>query len=181
MKDYILKYRPFLLFLLQFFASYILLILVYQLYLNQFSIARFEVDGITQLVAAQSQQVLQSLGYTVTSINSDVEPSVIIVVDGFPLVKIIEGCNAVSVMILFASFVVAFNRGFWRTFIFILSGSIGIYVLNVLRISLLTVGLLRFPEFKEVLHDIVFPIFIYGVVFFLWILWIKKFSVYGKK
>ena len=41
-----------------------------------------------------------------------------------------------------------------------------IYVLNLFRIALLTLGLYFYPEHKALMHDILFPIFIYGVVFY---------------
>ena len=170
-----------MLFLLRFFVSYILLVVVYQLYLNQFDVSRFEVDGFTRLVAEQSKQLLLLFGYTVGLVNSDVEPSVIVLVGQVPFVRIVEGCNAISIMILFAAFVVAFNRGFLRTTLFILAGVIFIHILNIFRIPLLIIGLLRFPEYRVVLHDIVFPVIIYGGVFSLWIIWINRFSLYGKK
>jgi hypothetical protein len=36
--------------------------------------------------------------------------------------------------------------------------------------------LLHYPSSRDFLHDIVFPLFIYGVVFLLWIVWVFKFS-----
>lgn len=170
-----------MLFLLRFFVSYILLIVVYQIYLEQFSGLRFKVDGFTRLVAEQSKQLLLLFDYTVGLVNSDIEAFVIVLIDQVPFVRIVEGCNAISVMVLFAAFVVAFKRGFWKTTLFIVAGIVFIHVLNIFRISLLIIGLLRFPEYKVVLHDIVFPVIIYGGVFLLWMIWINRFSLYGKK
>ena len=97
------------------------------------------------------------------------------------LARIIEGCNAISVIILFASFIFAFSAKFKTTFLFILLGSALIFVLNILRIALLTIGLYYYPEYEEFLHNIVFPVVIYGVVFVLWIVWVIKFSSYAKR
>jgi hypothetical protein len=30
------------------------------------------------------------------------------------------------------------------------------------------------------LHGVLFPLFIYGVVFILWVIWVSKFSLYAK-
>ena len=58
MKDYIVQFKPFLVFLAKFLLSYFVLTLLYQSYLNQFDEKSFEVDGFTQIVANQSQKML---------------------------------------------------------------------------------------------------------------------------
>ena len=56
-----------------------------------------------------------------------------------------------------------------------------IFILNIFRIALLTAGLYKYPEYGAFLHDILFPLVIYGVVFVLWIVWVIKFSAYSKE
>jgi exosortase family protein XrtF len=96
------------------------------------------------------------------------------------IARIIEGCNGVSVIILFISFVIAFSGKIKATILYIMSGSLLIYILNLIRIALLCVLMYHFPEQEHVLHGVVFPLFIYGVVFMLWLIWIRKFSLYAK-
>jgi exosortase family protein XrtF len=84
-------------------------------------------------------------------------------------------------MILFAAFIVAFSSTFKRTSLFIVGGLLVIHVLNIIRIALLSLGFYYYPEHKAILHDIVFPLFIYGVVFLLWIIWVTKLSGNAKK
>jgi exosortase family protein XrtF len=64
---------------------------------------------------------------------------------------------------------------------FLLAGIFLIHILNVARIVILILGLLYIPEYEHVMHDVIFPLFIYGVVFVLWVIWINKFSLYAKK
>ena len=97
------------------------------------------------------------------------------------MARVIEGCNAVSVMILFAAFVFAFSTQWKKTLLFILFGIVLIHVLNVIRIALLSFALYYYPQYEEILHGTIFPLFIYGVVFVLWILWVTKFSGYVKR
>ena len=94
--------------------------------------------------------------------------------------KMIEGCNSVSVIILFVSFIVAFSGKLKPTLFYVLGGSIFIYALNVIRIGLLCSALYWLPQHKTILHDVVFPLFIYGIVFVLWVVWVNKFSLYAK-
>jgi hypothetical protein len=46
---------------------------------------------------------------------------------------------------------------------------------------LLVVLMYHFPDYKEFLHGVLFPLLIYGTVFLLWIIWVNKFSFYAKK
>ena len=111
----------------------------------------------------------------------DSESSIRIYINNVAIVRIVEGCNAMSVMILFAAFIVAFSGKFLQTSLYILFGIFLIHLLNVLRIALLTMGLIYFRAYEHLMHDIVFPLFIYGVVFSLWVIWVNKFSGYDKK
>ena len=95
--------------------------------------------------------------------------------------RIVEGCNGVSVMILFIAFIIAFSTTFKKTSLYILIGLLIIHLLNIVRIALLGLGFYYYPEHEELLHDILFPLFIYGVVFALWVLWVMKFSGNAKK
>ena len=89
------------------------------------------------------------------------------------LVRIIEGCNSVSVLILFISFIAAFHTDFKRTFLFAIAGSVLIYIFNLLRIVWLAIGIYHYPEYEELLHGTIFPAIIYGTVFLLWIIWVR--------
>jgi exosortase/archaeosortase family protein len=93
--------------------------------------------------------------------------------------RIIEGCNALSVIILFIAFIIAFSGKLKNTIVFILLGSILIHVLNVGRIALLSIALYHFPQYQHLLHGVVFPLIIYGVVFLLWVIWVNKFSYHA--
>ncbi|CAM4005312.1 exosortase family protein XrtF [Flavobacterium antarcticum] len=176
MKEYFLKYRPFLQFLGVFLASYLVLIVIYQSYLNQFDTQNFEVDGFTELVARQTKTVLNGFNYKVDLAPHVSDPSVVVRVESVGVVRIVEGCNAISVMILFVAFILAFSKGFLKTTGFILAGILIIHLLNILRIAFLTIGILKYPEYKHILHGVIFPLIIYGTVFLLWIIWVTKFA-----
>ncbi|MEL1239855.1 exosortase family protein XrtF [Flavobacterium flavipallidum] len=178
MKKYFILYRPFLVFLAKFFLTYLVLSLVYQGFLYRFS--QHSVDAITQFVAANTVQMLKFFGL---DFDNQVMPDASFVMLFYkqqPIARMIEGCNAISVIILFVSFVVAFSGKLKATLLFILGGSVLIYILNLVRIALLCLALYHFPEQQELLHTIIFPLFIYGVVFLLWVIWVNKFSLYAK-
>lgn len=168
-------------FLGKFFFTYLLLILIYQLFLNQYDAEKFETDGMTQLVARQAQDALAVFDYGAKLIPLPEEPSVLVMVDRKSIVRIVEGCNAVSIMILFTAFIIAFSGKFLRTFGFIIAGILAIHILNVLRIAFLVIGMINYPEYENLLHGVIFPLIIYGFIFLLWVLWVNKFQRHAKK
>lgn len=178
LKKYFVQYKPFLVFLASFFGSYILLTLIYQLFLNGFGSTT--VDSITELVAKNTEKVVSWFFMHVQTETVINEPFVRLYFQNKYIVRIVEGCNAISVIILYISFIIAFSGSFKNTLLFIFGGGVIIYILNVLRISLLVVLIYYYPEQKHIWHDLVFPAIIYGSVFILWIIWVKKFSKYAK-
>ncbi|HEU4497575.1 MAG TPA: exosortase family protein XrtF [Flavobacterium sp.] len=180
MKNYFQQYRPFFVFLLKFFVAYGILIFLYQSYLGSFDGQNFETDGITKQVASQTVHLLKAAGQDAYSIPHLKQACMKLYLNNLYIARIVEGCNAVSVMILFAAFVIAFKGKLKHTILFMLAGILIIHILNVTRIALLSVALFHYPEYEHVLHGVIFPLSIYGVVFGLWVLWVQKFSSYAK-
>ncbi|TRX22761.1 exosortase family protein XrtF [Flavobacterium franklandianum] len=181
MKKYFILYKPFLLFLGKFSLTYLLLTFVYQIYLGQFDVKKNEADSFTKLVAQQTEDVLLFFNCDVKTAPNSKEPAVNLYFNQKSMARIIEGCNALSVIILFISFIIAFSGKIKPTILYIIGGSILIHILNVFRIALLCVLMYYYPEQQHFLHGVLFPLFIYGVVFVLWIIWVNKFSKYAKK
>ena len=178
MKKYLQQFKPFLVFISTFFAAYIILTLVYRLYLNNFETN--DIDGITNIVGQNVDQLMRLFNCDVKIVKSISNPSLQLWYNNKYTLRIIEGCNAVSVIILFISFITAFSGKLKTTIYFILFGVFLIYVLNIIRIALLAVLLFRFPEKEHILHGVLFPLIIYGLVFILWVFWVNKFSKYAR-
>lgn len=181
MKKYFIHYKPFLLFLGKFLLTYLLLTFIYQSYLSQFDVKKNETDSFTKLVAQQTEEVLLFFNCDVKTSPNLKEPAVNLYYKQRPMARIIEGCNALSVIILFISFIIAFSGTIKSTILYLFSGSILIHILNIIRIALLCVLMYYYPKQQHFLHGVLFPLFIYGVVFILWIIWVNKFSKYAKK
>jgi exosortase family protein XrtF len=144
------------------------------LYLSQFAVA--EIDGITRLVARQTQQTMVFFKTDFQIEKENGEGFFRLLYCGSYVARMIEGCNAISVLILFVSFVFSFSGKLKKTLIFMIIGSCLIYSLNVIRIAILCVLMFHFPEREGLLHGVLFPLFIYGIVFLLWLLWINKYA-----
>lgn len=177
-----MKQRKVILFLVKFFASYFILFIFYSFYLQktQKKGAVFVCSPITVKVAEQTEDVLSFFGYDVINMQHEKELSVKLIVDGQYTSRVIEGCNSVSIIILFIAFIIAFPGSLKATLLFAVIGSVLIYIVNILRIAFLTVLLYEYPDNQMLLHNIVFPLIIYGFTFFLWVLWVHKFSNYKK-
>ena len=176
MKKYFIQYKPFLLFLGKFFSAYLMLTFIYQFYLTS---ADDSIDGITQNVARLTEKTANLVGVKIATIKDCMQYN--ISYKDKISARIIEGCNAISVIILFISFVIAFSGKLKQTLFFILGGSLFIYVLNIFRIISLSVLMYYYPAQEHILHGVVFPLIIYGTVFILWVIWVNKFSKYATK
>lgn len=178
MKKYFVQYKPFLLFIATFFITYILFTIIYKLYLDSFE--NNDVDGLTSFVSFQVEQLMLFLNCDIRIFKNVFQPYFEVWYNQRYVIQIVEGCNAVSVIILFVSFIIAFSGKFKQTLFFILFGILFIHVLNVIRIALLSVLMFHFPEKEHILHGVLFPLVIYGLVFILWIVWVNKFSKYAR-
>ncbi len=154
-------------------GTYLILGILYSVYLKASEKGAYLPDYITNLVAKQSAAVLDSFGYSSVLIPDHLDEGMLLTIENKYTVSIVEGCNSISVIILFVAFVIAFAERFKKTFLFLLAGSVLIYIVNILRIAILVVALYKFPEYEKILHSVVFPGIIYSMVFILWMVWVR--------
>lgn len=176
MKSLLLQYKSVIKFIITFLLVYGVLSFVYSQYLELSKGTIYYPDYVTNLVANQSEILLDSFGYDSQVLPHPDEPSMKLLVNEKYVARVIEGCNGTSVIILFIAFVVAFAGKLKTTFFYILSGSVLIYTVNLFRIVILAIGLYHYPWRKEILHSVIFPGIIYGMVFLLWMFWVNRFS-----
>jgi exosortase family protein XrtF len=181
LKELIVKYKSVIKFILTFLLVYLVLSVSYKLYLDYSDGSKYYPDYITNLVAKQSESLLNSFGYDTKIERHPNESSMKLIINDKFVARVVEGCNSISVIILFVSFIIGFAEKFKTTFLFILSGSILIYAVNLFRIAILSIGLYHYPWRREILHIVIFPLIIYGMVFLLWMFWVNRFSKTNKK
>lgn len=153
-----------------------MLTLMYKLYLDASDGSKYYPDYFTNLVAKQSNVLINAFGYDAHVMPHADESSMKLIINDKFVARVVEGCNSISVIILFISFIVAFAGKFKATFLYIISGSVLIYVVNLIRIIILSIGLYNYPWRREILHTVIFPLIIYGMVFLLWMFWVNRFS-----
>ncbi len=167
-------FKPIIIALVRFFGIYIGLIMLYQLYLNAYDTAA--ADPLTRLIAQQTQFCLNKTGYETQLVDSKNSMEIYFYIRKMWATIMVEGCNAVSVMILYLAFIFAFYKGF-KTFGFALGGLLFLYVINIIRIVALNIVVVDYPDYTQIAHDYFFPAIIYGGVVVLWLVWIKFFAL----
>jgi len=95
---------------------------------------------------------------------------------GYRNVRIGPGCDGLVVMALFAIFIAYYPGKIGHKTWYIPVGLLLIYFINVLRVVCLALILKEAPDWLDFNHDYTFTIIIYGLVFWMWYIWIKKFS-----
>ena len=98
-------------FLVKFFVVYFSLTGLYSLYLKntQQKETIFSCSPITQLVTGHSEIVAEWFGYDIYTNQNYQELSLMFMINEKYVVKIVEGCTSVSIMILFLAFIIAFS------------------------------------------------------------------------
>lgn len=168
------RYKGVFRFIAVFIGTYIALSLLYSGYLYFSKDGAYPPDFVTYLVAQQSNWLVEGFGYQSQLIPDATQPMLQMHVNGTYVGRIIEGCNALSIMILFTAFVISFWQGWKKTLLFIFAGIALLYAVNVLRIAVLAIALYKFPEKEGLLHGTLFPAAIYSMVFLLWVAWIRS-------
>jgi len=153
------------------------MVLLYVAFLNatQESENQFVCDPITQKVAEQTVDLLLFFNFKSYTDQNTAELSFRLFVEDKFVARVVEGCNSISVIILFIAFIISFSGNFKVTTAYILAGSLVIYIINVFRIAFIAVVMYQFPEYSDFLHQIIFPLIIYGTTFLLWVIWINYF------
>lgn len=169
-------FKPIIFFIARFFLVYILLTALYSWFLQPYLYEQQIADPITSWMADSAVSLMNFLGFEASNIQVEGEVWRRFILDGAYASSVNEGCNAVSVMIIFLSFIVAFSRGLVRTLVFSLFG-LGIVILsNIARIALLTWFFRYQPAYSKMSHDYLFPAIIYGTVVVLWFIWVNFFA-----
>ena len=170
--------KTVVLFLIKFFGTYLILFILYAVYLNrnQNTAGLYACAPITKTVAHHSQFLLTTFGYDAKIEQDPEKVAMQLILNGELIALINEGCNAVSIIILFISFIVAFAGKIRTTALYILFGSLLIYLSNIFRIAFISIALYKYPEYQAILHDFIFPGILYGITFLLWFIWVQKFS-----
>lgn len=162
--------KPAVFILGRFLGIYLGLFFLYQAYLGHYSASGL--DPVSRWVAAQVNALTNIFGYDAYTQHFPKWQTEYFYVNGTAATRMVEGCNAISVMILFTAFVLAFYKG-WRTWLFVLGGLGLIHVANILRIAGINIVFTHDAALGDRLHNYIFPAILYALVVLLWIIWMR--------
>jgi len=128
---------------------------------------------LTSFISSVVYDILASGNPNIETVIHPRKASIFFLYKSDPVFQIVEGCNAISVCIIFVSFIIAFSKFNVKSIRFSLIGIIAILVMNIFRI--ITLGALYINNFAfvNIIHDTLFPASIYGFTVLLWLIWIQ--------
>ena len=139
-------------------------------FLYRFILTLGSPDFFTLLTSGQVNAVYRFLGFpSHWKVVDAMETGIFF--DGQWVVRIVEGCNGMSIIILFVSFIWAWPVSIRKKLFFTLKGILLIWIINILRIVLLGWVYYRYPSYFDTMHRVIFPALIYGTVILLWMIW----------
>ncbi|MBI3511379.1 MAG: archaeosortase/exosortase family protein [Bacteroidetes bacterium] len=97
-------------------------------------------------------------------------------IDGTHGLWIGDPCDGITLFALFTFFIAAYPGKWIYKLFYIPAGITVIHFLNIFRIVLLCIIVKNHPSWLEFNHTYLFQILMYGIIFFMWYYWIKKFS-----
>lgn len=156
------RYGPVLQFLGKAVAIYGVWYVLYDLWL----LPDGRLDAwVSQTVVHAGQMVLSGLGVEAVANGRSIELAQALGI------RIVDGCNGLATIGLFAGFVLAFPGSTRRRLLFIPFGIGVIYLANVVRVSLLAGLQVHWSPAFEFVHNMSAPAFFHLIVFGLWVLW----------
>ena len=118
-------------------------------------------------IVANSAGILQWFGVDVYVVDR------IIGIGEAPGIEIIDGCNGIAAIGLFLGFILAYPGGWTNRFSFCVLGIGVIYLVNILRILVLTITQAHYPQFFNFTHDYSTTAIFYLFIFLLWMVWVN--------
>lgn len=123
-----------------------------------------------------SGTILTLLGYELIPEPVNAENIRTIGVEGGHLLWIGDPCNGVGLFAVFLIFLIAYGGPWKHKGWFGALGLLSIHLVNALRVAALSIVVTINYEWLNFNHDYTFYIIVYGWVFLLWYIWVKRFA-----
>ena len=94
--------------------------------------------------------------------------------NGEGIIYIVDGCNALELMVLYIGFIVCMPSNFWRKVMYIIIGVILLDIVNILRCSGLIYLREYFDAYFEFAHHYLLKASIYTATFLMWMVYVRK-------
>jgi exosortase family protein XrtF len=94
--------------------------------------------------------------------------------DSKRIIGIFDPCNALEIFIIYIGFIICLPSNFKRMALYIIFGIIGLYILNILRCSVLGILNLNRSNYVDFAHHYIFTMVVYIGIFLGWASYIKQ-------
>ena len=131
---------------------------------------------IVEQIGSVTASILSSFGYALISSDLLAESYSTVGIDGTHGVFISDNCAGISLMALFAGFIIAYPGKPKYKLLLIPFGILTIHIINILRIVGLCLMAKHTPGLFELNHHYTFTIVVYAYIFLLWVIWVNKFA-----
>jgi exosortase family protein XrtF len=169
------EFIPTITFLSKFLGIYLAGNLLYGVFVEHYEP---RADPATREVAKESASLLMACGWETSIADDQAKPHTIIRNRNRNVLLVYEGCNGLNAAIIFVAFLVAFGPLKSKLLWFILIGLLIIHVVNLGRVTLLFWVAEEQPQYMYFMHKYFFTTILYVAIFLLWVVWIKKFSLF---
>ena len=160
-------------FLLKAVVLYSFCYFFYEFILKKYT--RFD-QYFIRLIIDTCERILSFLNYKTFS-SKEINDFQVFGIDGSNGVWIGGPCNGITLMFLFAIFIIAYPGNLKHKLWYLPIGIILVYSLNLFRIVSLSLIAYYKPSYLEFNHTYTFTFIAYSFVFSLWMLWVNKFSI----
>jgi exosortase family protein XrtF len=120
--------------------------------------------------------ILRTLGYDLIPEPANAENLRTIGVQGGHLLWIGDPCNGVGLFAVYLIFLVAYPGPWKHKIWFGIIGVLSIHLINALRVAALCIIVKHDYELLNFNHDYTFYVIVYGWVFLLWTIWVRRFA-----
>ncbi len=163
--------------LVRFFGWAFLLLVLWVLFSSFFPETNSRIHyGIIKPQTQASVGLLRGLGYEADYALLKGQYQSSVTLNERSTVFIGDGCSGLELFVLFAGFILIMGGAWKQKAWFLPLGLLLILVLNILRISALALINYHWPRYLYFNHKYTFVVVVYGVIFILWVWWVRKYS-----
>ncbi len=167
-----IKQNPFLKFLLLAGVTYLTLYLIHSFVIKKYTTYD---QSFIALIIKFSESTLKLMGYKTFTVLQNIDVQVV-GIDGSSGVWVGSNCNAISLFILFAVFIIAYPGKIKHKIWFIPFGILLVHLINILRVVALAILAYKHPQWLQFNHTYTFTFMVYVFIFALWLWWANKLS-----
>jgi len=166
------KKNPLFRFIFFFILLYSALYFVHEGLIKEYTV--WDQRFIAHIIVV-SEKILNLAGYQTFKSLSDRDYQ-LLGVDGTNGVWVGSGCNAITLFNLFLAFMLPFPGRQLHKIWYIPLSLLVIHLANILRVCILCIIALHAPQTLEFNHTYTFTFLIYLMIFYFWMIWVRKFS-----